>query len=116
MAALYHASFVNREDVFKEEGLRVVLEKVLGAPAAKEVVERCRESGAKSLLQENTAQVLAEGGFGLPWMTATNAAGETKHFWGFDHLGQVCGFLGLETPTTRERRVAGQEGGWKAML
>jgi hypothetical protein len=37
----------------------------------------------------------------------TNEKGETESFWGFDHLGQVADFLGVEKPV---------HGGWKAVL
>lgn len=39
--------------------------------------------------------------------TVTNSKGEKEGFWGFDHLGQVVEFLGLEKP---------KNGGWRAML
>jgi hypothetical protein len=39
---------------------------------------------------------------------ATNADGKTESFWGFDHLGQVVEYLGLQRPD--ENR------GWRAML
>lgn len=51
---------------------------------------------AKSLLRKNTAEAVARGACGLPWITATNHSGNTESFWGFDHLGQVIQFLGLE--------------------
>lgn len=36
------------------------------------------------------------GAFGLPWFQCRNAEGTEEGFWGFDHLGQVVGFLGLD--------------------
>jgi hypothetical protein len=38
---------------------------------------------------------------------ATNKDGVTESFWGFDHLGQLADFLGVEKPS---------HGGWKAVL
>jgi len=40
-------------------------------------------------------------------LLATNSKGETEGYWGFDHIGQMVDFMGLERPTS---------GGWKAML
>jgi 2-hydroxychromene-2-carboxylate isomerase len=51
---------------------------------------------ARALLRQNTEQAMAAGACGLPWFTAYNAQGERDDFWGFDHLGQVITFLGLE--------------------
>ena len=61
----------------------------------------------KKRLSANTAEALETGAFGLPWYVCTNGQGKTECFWGFDHLGQVIHFLGLE----REKL-----GGEKAML
>ena len=36
---------------------------------------------------------------GLPWIKAVNAEGREEFFWGFDHLGQIGRFLGLEKPS-----------------
>ncbi len=48
-------------------------------------------------------------GTGLTRMaTATSAAGETEHFWGLDHIGQVVDFLGLDR--------SAETGGWRALL
>ena len=48
------------------------------------------------MLRKNTENAMAEGACGLPWFTAYNAQGERDDFWGFDHVGQVATFLGLE--------------------
>lgn len=61
----------------------------------------------KALLVKNTDKALQDGAFGLPWFMCTNSKGETEGFWGVDHLGQVCNFLGLDRP---------QMGGWKSVL
>lgn len=99
-----------------------MLGRVLGEEQAREILEKSNQPDAKALLQKNTDRALEEGSFGLPWYTVTNAEGKTKHFWGFDHLGQVCGFLGLETPRASgkldmEDDEVGRLGrGWRAML
>lgn len=40
-------------------------------------------------------------------VVATNAKGEKESFWGIDHLGQLCDFVGVERPAGK---------GWKALL
>lgn len=44
----------------------------------------------------------------LKGRAATNGDGKKEAFWGFDHLGQLTHFLGLEKPQP--------VGGWQAML
>lgn len=61
----------------------------------------------KEALAQNTDKALADGAFGLPWIVATNSKGESEDFWGVDHLGQLCDFLGIEKP---------KSGGWKSVL
>jgi hypothetical protein len=51
---------------------------------------------AKALLRQNTDDAIASGAPGVPWIKATDAQGREEYFWGFDHLGQVVRFLGLE--------------------
>lgn len=67
----------------------------------------------KPLLLANTDQAFAAGAFGLPWMTCTNAAGETEGFFGVDHLGQVVQFLGLRGDDGEGK---GTGSGWRALL
>ena len=47
------------------------------------------------MLLKNTEDAVLSGACGLPWMAATNASGDTKCFWGFDHLGQIMTFLAV---------------------
>jgi 2-hydroxychromene-2-carboxylate isomerase len=54
----------------------------------------------KSRLVQNTEEAIDCGSFGVPWMKAVRANGEEACFWGFDHLGQVARFLGLERLNT----------------
>ncbi|KAF2644211.1 HCCA isomerase/glutathione S-transferase kappa [Massarina eburnea CBS 473.64] len=79
-------------------GSREAAEKVLGESKGEEV---------KGVLMGNTERAFGEGAFGLPWFVATNAEGETEGFWGVDHMGQLCDFLGLDRP---------QGKGWRALL
>jgi 2-hydroxychromene-2-carboxylate isomerase len=69
---------------------------------------------AKEKLEANTALAMQEGAFGLPWFVATNVDGEKEAFFGFDHLGHVVDFLGLEKPTPMS--IGGIEGGWSAIM
>jgi 2-hydroxychromene-2-carboxylate isomerase len=54
---------------------------------------------AKEKLEAYTDLAIHEGAFGLPWFMATNAEDEKEGFFGFDHLGHVVDFLGLEKLT-----------------
>lgn len=64
-------------------------------------------------LKNNTESAMAAGAFGLPYVKAVNAEGDTETFWGFDHLGLVADFLGLAKP---ESPLEGIEAGWTALL
>ena len=104
--------------------------------AAKEVVERgLKGQEAKKKLMETTSMAFEDEAFGVPWFVGeltssssltcsclgfdtfltftffadivTNSEGPTARYWGVDHMGQICDFLGLERPGGR---------GWKALL
>lgn len=62
---------------------------------------------AKKQLTDNSDKAMADGAFGLPFFVATNSKGESDSFWGFDHLGQVADFLGLDR---------GEEKAFRALL
>lgn len=81
---------------------------MLGEGLAKQVMEASKGDEAKKLLNHRGEEATKQGAFGVPWMVVTDKEGKTESFWGFDHLGQVTTFLGLEKPR------AG--GGWQAML
>jgi len=77
-----------------------------------EIVKRATEKDVKEQLVRNTGQAFEEGAFGIPWFQCTNGNGETEGFWGFDHIGQVVRFLGLD-----EGGDQGRSGQWlKALL
>ncbi|MCJ1303382.1 hypothetical protein MMC08_006191 [Hypocenomyce scalaris] len=109
LTALYHAFWVERQQINKPEVIGSVLEKALGTNVANGVMEKVSSAEVKLLLSANTDKALEEGAFGLPWFVATNAKGEKECYWGFDHLGQVVGHLGLEKPKS-------DSGGWKSLL
>jgi len=73
---------------------------------------------AKQRLMHNTDRAFADGAFGLPWMTCTDAAGRTEGFFGVDHLGQVVRFLGLGDAGDLAKTAGGGGGnnGWKSVL
>ncbi|MCJ1481227.1 hypothetical protein MMC06_001383 [Schaereria dolodes] len=109
---MYKAFFVDLETIHTSEGVLRVFEKVIGRAEARAVVERSKTDEVKRLLSTNTDEALANGCFGLPYISATNAEGKKESYWGFDHLGQVLDHLGLqgdEAGTSRDR-------GWRAML
>src|SRR5438874_1226589 len=108
LTALYHAYWVDRRPTHKPEVLRAVLAETLGSEvSAEKVLEKAQEQKTKDALIRTTEKAVEDGAFGLPWFVATNGKGETEHFWGFDHLGQICAFLELERPN---------DGGWRALL
>ena len=99
---------MKRELVHTPEAAKSILGGFLGVEAAEEVLLRAASPEVKERLVRNTDEAVEEGAFGLPWFKATRGDGGVEWFWGFDHLGQVCEFLGLEKPKG--------DGGWRAML
>ncbi len=80
-----------------------VLERILGQEAVSKYTQSLPES--KSRLAKNTDEAFDSGAFGLPWFSCTDTTGETKRFWGFDRLGQVVQFLGLDAKVERGMRA-----------
>ncbi|KAL1302257.1 hypothetical protein AAFC00_002678 [Neodothiora populina] len=93
---LYEGMWVHGNAVHKPEVFSGVLAEVLGSVESKAVIAKAGEKEVKDLLLRKTDACLAEGAFGLPWFSATNAQGQKECFWGFDHLGQVIEHLGLD--------------------
>lgn len=110
LAAFYHASFAEHQDVVDKDIMYSLLEQVLGQDRAETMLAKSISDEVKKTLAANTDRAMAEGSFGLPWYVATNATGQTECYWGFDHIGQVADHLGLDRPT------ASKKGGWTAML
>lgn len=119
----------NAESVEKPAALEKTLNDAIGADLTKQVMEKITTDEVKSLLNTRTGEALDHGAFGVPWFVGTcsslgpvslaaatadirhavtNGEGKTESFWGFDHIGQMCVFLGLEKPQS--------SGGWQAML
>ncbi|KAF8419530.1 thioredoxin-like protein [Tirmania nivea] len=69
-----------------------------GNPDVESIIKKAESEEVMELLKKNTQEVLDQGGFGLPWIKAMNAKGETDTWWGADQLTQVAGFLGLDWP------------------
>ncbi|EON65021.1 hypothetical protein W97_04256 [Coniosporium apollinis CBS 100218] len=107
IAACYDTFWVRGKPIQDPAILAAALASVLGQSQAQEVMNEVGSQEARNLLSENTEEALREGAFGLPWIVATNPAGEKEAFWGFDHLAQVVDHLGLERP---------REGPWRALL
>ena len=101
------------------EAFGPIFAKVLGEVQAKEILKEMGEAEAKKRLTENTDRAFRSGAFGIPWWECTDADGRTEYFWGFDHLGQVVRFLGLDDECLRREMVrTDQKGvsGMRAML
>ncbi|KAJ9645067.1 hypothetical protein H2199_003071 [Coniosporium tulheliwenetii] len=107
IAACYDAFWVQGKAIQDPAILTAALASALGQSQAQELMKEVGSQEARNLLSENTDEALREGAFGLPWIVATNPAGEKEAFWGFDHLAQVVDHLGLERP---------REGPWRALL
>lgn len=73
-----------------------VLAKVLPEEVVKDGVARMGSAEVKSELMRCSNQAFDNGAFGLPWFQCTDVEGRVEGFWGFDHLGQVVRFLGLD--------------------
>ncbi|TKA72117.1 hypothetical protein B0A55_06525 [Friedmanniomyces simplex] len=95
-ATLYTTFWVHRNPISQPQTWTAALTSVLGETSTREIVRLAGEAEAKELLKANTDLAVREGAFGLPWFVATDAEGRREGFWGFDHLGQVVDFLGLE--------------------
>ncbi|KAG8623738.1 hypothetical protein KVT40_008714 [Elsinoe batatas] len=102
---LYKAYWVEGKPIDQPDVYGGALEKAIGSEEAKKVVEAISNPDVKQHLGRNTDEALASGAFGMPWILATNAQGQTEGFWGFDHLGLVMDFLGLERGGGREARA-----------
>jgi 2-hydroxychromene-2-carboxylate isomerase len=73
-----------------------ILTPVMGEDMVKRHVEKSVTPEVKKQLIQNTDRSFQDGAFGLPWFKCTNPNGEVEGFWGFDHLGQVLRFMGLD--------------------
>lgn len=85
------AGDISVPDVFAK-----VLTPVLGEEVVKRHVERLGSPEVKKQLLTNTEKSFKDGAFGLPWFQCENSKGEVEGLWGFDHLGQVVRFMGLD--------------------
>ncbi|KAF2084260.1 HCCA isomerase/glutathione S-transferase kappa [Saccharata proteae CBS 121410] len=107
ISAFYKAFWQETKPIQRNETILAALIPVIGEKDANNVIEMIGQKEVKDLLIKRSEEAVTTGTFGLPWFIATNKDGKTESFWGFDHLGQVTDYLGLERPSS---------GGWKAML
>ncbi|KIX00409.1 uncharacterized protein Z518_10548 [Rhinocladiella mackenziei CBS 650.93] len=82
-----------------------ILAKVLGEEVVKENMAAMNTPEVKNQLAKNTDKAMEDGAFGLPWFHCEDAQGNVEGFWGFDHLGQVVRFLGLDKDGKGEIRA-----------
>nr|BAI44787.1 similar to 2-hydroxychromene-2-carboxylate isomerase [Alternaria alternata] len=103
---LFYQNFWEQwNDPTKPETLQAILKTVLDSDEeARKVIERTRTEEIKQKLGKNTTKAFEDGAFGLPWFVATNASGETRGYWGVDHIGELCEHLGLKRPFDTEWR------------
>lgn len=98
-------------DVKSAETLKKVMGGIVGTDLAGRVMGRIGEKDVKDRLSANTQRAFEAGAFGLPWFECENSKGEKEGFWGFDHVGMVCRFLGLDVD-----RLSPKGGRIQAML
>jgi 2-hydroxychromene-2-carboxylate isomerase len=79
-----------------DKGYGAVLKGVLADNILEDMMANFGSKTAKDALMANTDKAFDDGAFGLPWFRCENTEGKKESFWGFDHLGQVLRFLGLE--------------------
>ncbi|KAK4949765.1 hypothetical protein LTR10_011607 [Elasticomyces elasticus] len=96
VAALYHAFWAEKKSVQLPEVHAPIVLAVLGQVVGTRVIERSASEEVKARLKQNTEDAVASGAPGAPWIKAVDVTGREECFFGFDHLGQVAKFLGLE--------------------
>lgn len=94
-------------DVKDPEVLKALLRSVVGGDVAGSVASGIGAKEVKERLVENTKLAFERGAFGLPWFECVNGQGEREGFWGFDHLGIVARFLGLDWEGEKARSGVG---------
>jgi 2-hydroxychromene-2-carboxylate isomerase len=86
----------NEGDLVDPTVFSKILSPVLGEDLVKKHVERMTSPEVKKQLITNTERSFNDGAFGLPHFQCENSKGEVEGLWGFDHIGQVVRFLGLD--------------------
>lgn len=108
MSLFFENFWVQYHEPSKPGNLLAIVRTIVGSDeVAQQIIEKTKSEEVKKTLTENTNKAFNDGAFGLPWFMATNTKGETEGFWGVDHLGQLCDFLGLGRPSGTE---------WRALL
>jgi len=82
--------------IFKVDGLKPVIEPILGPQTTEQVFTMISDPKVKAALAANVDKAYEARAFGVPWFVCTNSKGETEGFWGVDHLGFVAEYLGLD--------------------
>ncbi|KAF8462009.1 DSBA-like thioredoxin domain-containing protein, partial [Kalaharituber pfeilii] len=97
ITAYFTALWVQKQDFMQPGVDRKILSETL--PNDPELVQKILKDAAEpSVVEElskNSLEVVDAGGFGLPWIEATNSKGQKETYWGSDQLGQVLDFLDL---------------------
>lgn len=83
-------------DIKNVDTLKAVMGGIVDKDVAERVVKKIGEAKVKDQLGANTQRAFEAGAFGLPWFECVNEKGEKDGFWGLDHLGMVCRFLGID--------------------
>ncbi|KAJ9621113.1 hypothetical protein H2204_012007 [Knufia peltigerae] len=72
-----------------------LLKKVIPSEIVDDCLNKMSTKQVKTELSSRTQQAYEDGAFGLPWFQCETVDGQKEGFWGFDHMGQVVRFLGL---------------------
>jgi len=99
IGALYHDFWVEKKGVQLPEVYEPIVTNILGRDVASSVIAKSSSEEIKTALRQNTEEAVGSGAPGLPWVRAVNSEGHEEGFFGFDHLGQVARFLGLDKPS-----------------
>ncbi len=90
--ALFHAYWVQGRDISDAATLHEIASQHAGVPNAATLYA---SEGAKAALRANTEWIAARGGFGVPCLVATDAAGEERLFFGQDRTFFAALHLGV---------------------
>lgn len=72
---------------------------MFGEERAREILTSTARPEVKKHLNANTEAALNAGAFGVPFFVATDRDGKEDVFFGFDRLGMIADFLGLDKGT-----------------
>uniref|UniRef100_A0A0K0DS85 Glutathione S-transferase kappa n=1 Tax=Strongyloides stercoralis TaxID=6248 RepID=A0A0K0DS85_STRER len=79
----------HEESDFLEVGDKIGLKK----ESIDGVLKKMSSPSIKDVIKNNTAEAIADGAFGAPWIKVEKANGERHSFFGSDRMPQICFFI-----------------------